>query len=137
MPERRLPPDLAQWIVQALARLTATYAILQGTFIVLGGRERWQSPSLATAMSLPGAPESWGLALLIAGLFALAGTFAPRAATTAVALAGIGAWSFFFALSLFVTLLHTPEVATTGVFVYSYGAVTSCVLAVTYWRSRR
>lgn len=137
MPERRLPPHLAQWIVQTLARLTAVYAILQGLFIIIGGGDRWQSPAFATAMAVPGAPESWGAVICLAGSLALAGTFHPRPLMTSTGLGIIAVWSFFFTVSLLAVLIHNPTGATTGVFVYSYGAITATVLAVAYWRSRR
>jgi hypothetical protein len=136
MHERRLPPDLSQWVVQALSRLLATYAIFQGATIILGGPERWQGQAFITALTFPGAPASWGFALLTFGSLALAGTFTPRMRLTACALFLVGVWSLFFTITLAKTALEVPTAATTGVFVYGHMTVTACVLAVTYGRSR-
>jgi hypothetical protein len=137
MPELRLDARLAQWVVQALTRLLATYAILQGVFIVLGGRERWTGRSLATALLLPGAPASWGVVLAFFGVLCLLGTFTTRMTLTAAGAFGIGAWSIFFAASQLITFFQAPNVPTTGIFTYSHLAVSACVLAWLYWKSRR
>lgn len=136
MPERKLNLNDAQWIVQALARLICTYAIIQGAGIVLGGPQRWQSRGLATAMSVPGAPDSWGLALAILGVVGLVATFKPHARWTAASLVGVAAWSYFFAITLGDTTVRDPHVATTGSPVYTLSACVACILAVAYWRSR-
>lgn len=136
MPERRLAPELSQWVVQSLSRLLATYAILQGLFIVIGGAARWSGKSLATALAFPGAPASWGLILFALGVIALACTFRPRMRAVAASLFAIAVWDLFFAVSLLITLLQEPTAPTTGFFVYGHQAVLACVLAVTYVRSR-
>lgn len=137
MPERRLDPHLSQWIIQSLSRWLATYAIIQGAFIVLGGPARWQGPSFATALLVPGAPASWGVVLCILGVAALAGTFTAHYRTTAAAVFCIGAWAFFFAISVAKTAMGDPNAATTGIFVYGHQAVTAVALAIVYWRVRR
>lgn len=136
MPERKLNLHDTQWIVQALARLLCTYAVIQGALIVLGGAQRWQSRGLATAMSVPGAPESWGIVLAALGVLGLIATFKPWPMWAAVALVGMAAWSFFFAITLADTIIRDPRVATTGSPVYTLSAVVACVLATAYWRSR-
>jgi hypothetical protein len=136
MPERRLQPHLAQWIVQSLTRLLATYAILQGFAIVLGGTERWQSPALATALSFPGAPASWGLILGVLGAVTLAATFRPYLRVVAWCVFGISVWCMFFAGSLFWALLKLPNTATTGVGTYTFMALAAALLAVAYKRSQ-
>lgn len=136
MPERRLDARLSQWTVQTLTRLFGTYGIVQGFFIVLGGPQRWQSPGLSAAMSIPGAPGSWGVALMVLGAVALAGTFHPRMRVVLAGLLGIAAWDLFFAGTLAKVVLESPNVATTGVFVYSRDGIAACILAVAYWRSR-
>lgn len=136
MPERRLPPDLAQWVVQALSRLLATFAILQGAAIILGGRDRWQGSGFTVAMTVPGAPATWGWALLGFGAAALWATWAPKRRVAAVALTGIGAWCLFFAGSFVKVVLDIPNAPTTGIFTYGFMAVFACVLAVAYRRSQ-
>lgn len=136
-PELRIDPHVAQWIVQACTRLLATFAVFQGVFIVLGGADRWQSRGLAVAMSVPGAPQSWGYAILGAGLLTLVGTLMSRMVLTALASVAIGTWCLFFAVSLFIVTIRDPRVATTGVITYGTVALLSCTLAVPYWQSRR
>lgn len=136
MPERRLHPAVSQWILLSLTRLFATYAILQGAAIIVGGRDRWRGPSFATALEVPGAPESWGWALGVFGAVALYGTFRSLMATTALAMFLVGVWSTFFAGSFVVSLFRVENAATSGIFTYGCMAVTSYVLAVGYWQSR-
>lgn len=136
MPERRLQPDLAQWVVQSLARLLATFAILQGGAIIVGGTDRWRGPSFAVALTVPGAPATWGWALAIFGALALYGTFHPRHRLTGWALAAIGAWCMFFAGSFVIVLTQLEHAPTTGIFTYGFMAVFACILSVAYSRSR-
>ena len=137
MPYRRLSPDLSQWTVQSLTRLTATYAILQGCGIVLGGRDRWGSQALRIALAVPGAPASWGWVLLGLGVLALALTFHRRSRGVLFAMLGIASWSMFFAVALTPTVVENgSRVATTGPLTYAFIAVTACVLGMAYRRSR-
>jgi ABC-type Mn2+/Zn2+ transport system permease subunit len=131
----QLSPTVAQWMVQALARLLGTFGFLQGVFIVAGGPSRWKSPGLAVAMLVPGAPASWGLAIGIAGTLAVVGTFFSRHRLTSAALWAMGAWCLFFAMSLVVTVLRDSRVATTGVFTYLFMAVICVCLSTAYAQS--
>ena len=134
--ELRLSPTVAQWVVQALTRLLATFAIIQGAFIIMGGPERWRAPSFAAAMTVPGAPASWGWALAALGALTLAGTFTAHMRVTAVSAIGIGAWCLFFAISFTITALRDPSAATTGVWAYGTFAVAGSTLGVAYYQSR-
>ena len=136
MPYRRLAPDLAQWTVQALTRLTATYAVVQGAGIIIGGPDRWGSRALRVALSVPGAPASWGWALLGLGILTLALTFYNRHRLVLVSMFGIATWSMFFAVSLTPSVLEQgSRVATTGPLTYGFIAVAACVLGVAYRQS--
>lgn len=128
----RLDPDLSRWVVQALTRLLATYAIVQGFVICIGGSERWRGAALAVAMQVPGAPATWGVALGIFGALALAGTFIVRMQLTSASLWLVGAWCMFFALSQFLVVVKDPHAGTTGVGTYTVLAVASYVLAYAY-----
>lgn len=132
MPFRRLDAAAAQYLMQLLTRLFATYAIVQGAGIILGGSQRWSSSkALATALALPGAPATWGALLLLAGALALYGTFrSPR--VTRIGCFGISVWSFCFALALVPNLVTSFTASTTGVFVYGKDAIAAMVLAVAY-----
>lgn len=136
MPFRQLSPSLSQWTVQALTRLTATYAIAQGAGIVIGGRHRWGSPALRLALSVPGAPASWGIVLFLFGGVALALTFARHPKLVVWPMLAIASWSFFFALALAPSIIQAgSHVATTGAPTYAFVAVTACVLGIAYRRS--
>jgi len=133
----QLHPQIAQWTVQALTRLLATFAIIQGVAIVVGGPGRWRGPSFTTALSVPGAPASWGIVLGVLGTVALLGTFTRHHTATGIAAIGIGAWSMFFATSFVITAARYEGAATTGIFTYGQLCVASVVLGVAYAKSGR
>jgi hypothetical protein len=136
--ELGLSPHVSQWMVQAITRLVATYAIVQGLLIIIGGRHRWSAPSFSTAMTVPGAPASWGVALLVFGVLTLGGTFILTSLGTklvAVGTSGTSAWCVFFAGSLAVAAWHNPQASTMGVLTYVLFAVMAASLAVAYLHS--
>jgi len=135
-PEEHLRADLSQWVVQALSRLFSTYAIVIGIFVITGGRERWSSPAFETAMQVPGAPASWGVAILIIGSVGLFGSLTARLRMVSGAMMGISIWCTFFTLSLLHAALKHPEAATTGVLTYGTMAVTAAVIGSIYKASR-
>ena len=136
MHELNLSPDIARWVVQALARWWGTVAIAVGMLIILGGEERWSSPSFAAALLVPGAPASWGLVVATFGALTLVGSFTPRLKVTAAGLFGVAVWCLFFAGAMLKTALDNPGAASTGAAVYTGVAVTTLVLCAAYWRSR-
>lgn len=131
MPFRRLDAATAQYLIQALARLFATYAIIQGAGIILGGSSRWTSSrGLAAALAVPGSPYTWGAILALAGAVALWGTFDhPRLAQLGCYL--IAVWSGCFAIAIFLTFLGTNG-ATTGFITYGKDGIAAVVLAIAY-----
>lgn len=133
--ELNLAPRLSQWAVQALTRLVATYAVIQGILIVTGGPKRWSSPGLAVAMSVPGAPASWGISLGIFGLITMCATFTYRQMLVAVGVFMIGVWCFFFCTASLLSVIRTPTTATTGVPTYTVLSIIAMTLAVIYYRS--
>lgn len=128
----KLEPNLARWVIQALARLLATYALVQGVVIVMGGAQRWRGSALAIAMQVPGAPATWGIALGICGALALLGTFRARMLLTSAALSLIGAWCMFFAISQLIVVVRDPHAGSTGVGTYTVLAIIAAVLSVAY-----
>lgn len=129
---RRLDPDLSRWVVQALTRLLASYAIVQGFVIIIGGPRRWGSPTLAVAMQVPGAPATWGIVLMVFGAFALLGTFTVQLRLVAWSIGLVGAWCMFFSVSQLIVVSHDQRAGTTGVGTYATLAVVALVLAVAY-----
>lgn len=132
----RLDPDICTWVVQALVRLFATYASVQGALILIGGRARWSSPGYVTALMVPGAPSSWGLVLLVVGTLTLVATFRVLMRTAAAGLALMGFWCFFFALSGAITAIKNPLAGTTGTPTYGCLGVACVVLGIAYWQGR-
>lgn len=135
-PEQYLNPFVTQWVVQALTRLFATYAILQGLGIILGGRIRWSSVAFRDALTVPGAPSSWGVVLGLIGAWALAATFSRRHKNITTAMGCLSAWHGVFALFFATAALDSHTAATTAVWVYGTVCVCCCVLAGAYWQSR-
>lgn len=135
--ELTLDARLAQWIVQGTMRLLATYAILQGGNIILGGVERWSADAFAVAKLLPGAPPSWGVLLFVCGVVALAGSLKGRHTPVVAGMLGCSVWSGFFALSFFIVMFQNPRASSTGVFAYGTFCILFALMAVAYRESRK
>ena len=133
---KRLDPDLCQWAIQALARLFATYSIVQGALVLIGGRARWSSPGYVTALLVPGAPATWGWVLLVVGAATLLGTFRVLMRTTSAGLYLMALWCFFFALTGLKTAVDNPLSGTTGIPTYTAFGVACAVLGFVYWQGR-
>jgi len=131
--ELNIAPRYAQWAVQGLARLLATFAILQGGWIVLGGSARWSGASYAVAMLVPGAPATWGVTLALAGVAALALTFTHHLRPVAVALFVIALWCGCFTAAIVAAALRNP-LASAG-FAFPVLLIVGLVLAAIYWHS--
>lgn len=131
--ELNLAPSYTQWAVQGLARLIATFAILQGFLITAGGPKRWSSPAYAVAILVPGAPATWGLTLLAIGAAILLGTFTVCLRCTAVALFLLTSWAAGMTTAS-VAAWFRDERASTG-FNYPLLGIIAAVLAVIYWKS--
>lgn len=136
-PERQLDTWTAQWAIQALARWTLTVAIILGLLIVIGGEPRFSAPSYAAALRYPYAPESWGVALSIAGVFGLVSSLVGRLRWTAIGLLLVAVWCLFFGLSFADTAASNPNAGTTGVPIYGFALVVSVLLAVVHWKSAK
>jgi len=113
-----IDPRIAQWTVQAFARLLATYAIVNGVHIILSGASRFSAISYETAMRVPGAPTSWGVILVIAGVIALFGTLTFRPSVACVGLWIGGVWSMFFAVTFIASFFKHPGGNPTGMWAY-------------------
>lgn len=120
--------------MQALGRLAASMAIVMGLVIVVGGEGRWIGPSYKAALAVPGAPESWGMALGAVGLLTLAGSLLGSLGATRLGLYGIAVWALFFAISVAKAAYYDPHAGTTGIIAYFYIAIQLVVLAVAHKR---
>lgn len=134
MPQRLIDPNAARWVVQALGRLACTMALLIGAAIIWGGDIRFSGPSYASALTYPGAPESWGIVIGLAGLVGLLGSLLSRLWLTRWSLYTITAWCLFFTITLIQAAAHLPNAGLTGPFVYLYFAVSAAVLGAAHHR---
>ena len=96
---RRLDAGLAQWLVRTIVRLVATYGIAIGVLILIGGRERFAGLSYRAALDTPGAPSSWGIAIILTSAVLLLGSLLGRASLISYGALGGCAWALLFAYS--------------------------------------
>lgn len=123
-------------VVEATTRLIATFALLQGVFIILGHKERWASPAFATALSFPGAPESWGGVLIACGATALTGSLMRKCLVIQCGMVGIAIWCFFFMATFIKTAIENPTAGTTGIWAYGLLGAISCIMTLAYKRGK-
>lgn len=136
---KEIHPYVAQWGVRSIARAAGTWAFIEGVIIILGGPDRWRSPSFATALQVPFAPTSWGVVALLLGPVIVVGTFLGwrGARVVGVALCALASWALFFALTFGITAWGNPYAATTAAPTYFFVAVGLIVLGVIYFDSGR
>jgi hypothetical protein len=103
------------------------YALWQGSGIVLGGLKRWSSPGYTLLREVPGAPASWGWALIIFGLLLGSASLLAMWRLKCVALASISIWSLGFSVGAQFATNTVPTAGTTGGPVY----LLVCILAAT------
>lgn len=106
----------AQDFVQDITRLMATGAVLWGVAVLVGGRSTWAAPIYATALSLPGAPESWGTVAITTGGLLLVGSLIGDRARCWILLGGYGCgiWNIFFAMSFSKEAWNNPSTVGAG-----------------------
>lgn len=118
--EMAVDPHLSQWALRALTRLMAVVSIGLGVTVLIGGEARFMGASFEAARAAPGAPWSWGVAALVAGLTIAAGTITKQPRIVAGG-AWLGAfWAILFGWSFLVTFHGNVEVAGTGMWVYLF-----------------
>lgn len=127
-------PGVAQGLLAVTGYIYAAFAILVGLGTIVGGATRWRAAAYRTALQVPGAPESWGAALLIAGVLLLVGTiFATRSLIVTGALS-CALWCLFFGVSIAIETWSNPAVGFTGPLVWmTFGALYT-VRFVSMWR---
>ena len=136
MTELRINPRVAQAAVQMLARLIATFAIIQGLTIIIGGPHRWSGLSYSVALKAPGAPASWGIVLLLFGATALYGSLRDRLDVVAISTFLTGLWCFFFALSFATGAWLYRDANTTAMWTYGLLTIICILIAAAYHQSR-
>lgn len=116
--ERVIDAVVAQWFVRCVTRLIAAYAVVVGVAILIGGPQRFAGLSYRVAIQTPGAPSSWGVAIILAGVLMLAGSlFAmPRIIALGALLGAI--WAALFAWAFSVAAIRYDEANTTAQWAY-------------------
>jgi uncharacterized membrane protein len=110
--ERVVDALIAQWVVRTATRIAGTYAILAGLVILLGGPQRFAGLSYRVALETPGAPSSWGTAILASGVAIVVGSiFAKPRLIGAGALLG-SIWALLFASAFGVAAFRFDEANT-------------------------
>lgn len=133
--EYELDPIAALWAVQALSRLLATAGFILGLNVIF--RPGWDGHQIyATALMLPGAPPSWGWAILLCSITIGFGQWRRKMSCTAAGHFAAAIWAMFFGLSILKTFWDTPTIPTGGIVTYFTIAVTHLVIAMTYRASR-
>lgn len=131
----RVNPSIADGVIGLTAYLYAAFDVLAGVFIILGGRKSWSAPAYHTALQVPGAPASWGSALLLFGVALLLGLMLGNRPTIVIASALSALWCWFFAITFGYTLAVTPEgVGNLGPLIWGFIGTLFIVRAVAFSR---
>ena len=112
------------------------YSLWQGSGILVGGSERWVGPAYTKLREVPGAPASWGWALITLGLMLGTASLLNLWRLKLVALVGISTWSFGFAFGAQYATSTVETAGTTGGPVYLLVCILSAVL-IPYDESRQ
>lgn len=104
------------------------YALWQGAGIVLGGEARWSGPSFTYLRDTPGAPASWGWALVCLGLLLGCASLCTSWWLKCFALAGMSVWSLGFASGAQYATTTVDTAATTGGPAYLLIAIIAAIL---------
>ena len=136
-------PHSDRWLivsVQAvtiISRALATYAVVQGLQIILLDDNRWSGPAFRTALTLPGAPDTWGAMLALSGALALTGSLFRQMTLTAVGHFLAAVWSVFFAGTVAREAVVNANAPTTGIVVYGLTALLFLVVSTGAWQLRQ
>lgn len=106
------------------------YCLVQGAGIVIGGAIRWSGPGYTYLRDTPGAPASWGWALVLLGLALGLASLNTLWWAKAIALTGIVTWSLGFAYGAQYATTHVVTAGTTGGPVYILTAILAAILVL-------
>lgn len=110
----------------------AIYAIGLGITILVGGPLRFSQAGYRAAMIIPGAPASWGWALLIFGALAFFGLKNRVYGLGAIGMFLSGVWCFAFGGAFLVSAMQYPEANLTGMTAYGKDGVIFVLMAVVH-----
>jgi hypothetical protein len=94
------------------------YAIIQGAGILAGGAGRWASPTYTLLKSVPGAPASWGGAVIGFGVTILIGSYTRRWLVKSTGMFLLCAWHVCFATGALVAAFQFPGAGSTAAPIY-------------------
>lgn len=125
-------------------------ALSMGIFTVIGHEQRWAAPAYKMALMVPGAPESWGWALIALSVFTVYGYynshrnvgFGVDAARPGFwfLVAGfflMGMWWLFFGITFFVQFIDNSAVSINGALVEFMLTLMCIQKSMLYWRGLR
>ena len=121
MPPATVPARFSIWAF-------VVYSLIQGAGIVIGGTVRWSAPSFTYLRDAPGAPASWGWALMAFGMALGLASLLPSWWLKAASLLCIVIWSLLFASGAQYAASTIPTAATTGAPVYTLVALLAAIL---------
>lgn len=134
--------DQSSQAFRALARLLAimrfsgyvmaTYSMLLGMLIIVGGPSRFSAIGYKTAMYVPGAPASWGIVLLVAGMLAFFGLKNRQYMVGAWGMFISGAWCFAFGGAFLISSIQYPNANLTAMIAYGKDGVLFIMMATTH-----
>lgn len=136
MTEQKLDIQISRWVVQALARLSLTFGVILGALIVIGGEPRFSGPSYASALTYPGAPTSWGVAVALFGLLGITASLLGRTRWVSWMLYLCTGWALFFSYSLVQSAIESNTAGLTGPVIYTHFAISAVVLGVAHAKSQ-
>lgn len=114
-------------------------SLLIGVVTVIGGSIRWSAQAYQSALQVPGAPESWGIALFIAAVMAGFGYISSGrdgALATTLFVVGMflmGLWYLFFGIAFVIQAITTEVVSYNGTILNFALALMYVIRAVMYW----
>ena len=127
--ERVMGERTAQWVVQSFTRSISLVHVALGVAILTGGARRFGGLSYQYALDTPGAPWSWGLIALAAGIGCILATYMDSPRGIAASMFVMGFWALFFAITFARAWAHFEEANSTAMVAYAGYALLCCILA--------
>lgn len=133
-------PHLAQWAVRLIVSVLGLLGVALGIAILIGGAERFSGISYRVALSLPGAPASWGFTVLVGGVLTILGTLLGRALVVSAGMLVAGFWCLLFSSAFFLAQRQYAQANGTAGWMYLSAALVCFIISGVYgatWRTNR
>ncbi len=121
--------------IELTAKVMSAFSILQGVGIIVGGDARWTSASYKIALTVPGAPPTWGFLILIPGVFAMIGLHR-SILLSAYSFMLCSAWEFFFALAFIFSAVNDQRASLGGFWTHTALGSVYAILGATFYASK-